>query len=193
MISEFMAANDSMLLDGHGEYSDWIELYNFGDDLISLAGWALTDDPSLPDRWVFPERDLSPGEYLVVFASDTPLRFDPPRAYPDRRVSAVDRTLTFCSLYDNGFSDPDEVKRKSTSPQTPIGVPGLAGGPCVTPTDCTEGLVGERCSGNTQAARDASCDSSPGAGDGFCDACTLRGGVTTEDEMFILMGGFYVQ
>ena len=33
-----------------------------------------------------------------------------------------------------------------------------------------------------------SCDSSMGAGDGFRDACTLTGGATTEDEMFILVG-----
>ncbi len=32
------------------------------------------------------------------------------------------------------------------------------------------------------------------AGDlaGICDACPLRGGVTTEDEMFILLGAFYI-
>jgi hypothetical protein len=29
-------------------------------------------------------------------------------------------------------------------------------------------------------------------GGGLCDACPLRGGVTTEDEMIILLGGFYV-
>ena len=39
---------------------------------------------------------------------------------------------------------------------------------------------------------DRQCDSAPGANDGVCDACPLRGGVTTEDEMFILLGAFYV-
>jgi hypothetical protein len=27
---------------------------------------------------------------------------------------------------------------------------------------------------------------------GVCDACTVTGGVTTEDEMFILLGNYYV-
>ena len=27
---------------------------------------------------------------------------------------------------------------------------------------------------------------------GVCDACPVRGGVTTEDEMFILTGSYYV-
>jgi hypothetical protein len=26
----------------------------------------------------------------------------------------------------------------------------------------------------------------------WCDACSARGGVTTEDEMFILIGSFYI-
>ena len=39
---------------------------------------------------------------------------------------------------------------------------------------------------------DAACDSAPGLGDGVCDACPVLGGVTTEDEMFILLGSFFV-
>jgi len=107
------------------------------------------------------------------------------------RGSDQDRSVTFCALYDNGFIDPTEVKRKSTSPQPPVSFPGI-GGPCETPTHCAEGKVGEPCSGRGDTARNHSCDSTTGAGDGMCDACPLRGGVTTEDEMFILLGRFYV-
>jgi hypothetical protein len=38
----------------------------------------------------------------------------------------------------------------------------------------------------------ANCDSSLGLGDGVCDACPLEGGVTTEDEMYIMLGLYYV-
>ena len=31
---------------------------------------------------------------------------------------------------------------------------------------------------------DSKCDSTPGAGDGFCDACNILGGVTTQNEMY---------
>jgi hypothetical protein len=79
-----------------------------------------------------------------------------------------------------------------TSPPTPLGIPGVLGGPCVTPTGCTKGNVGTPCSGDTDAARNASCDSTSGAGDGFCDACVLKGGVTTEDEMFLLLGSYFI-
>ena len=33
----------------------------------------------------------------------------------------AERSLTFCTLYDNGYTDPATVKRKSTSPPTPFG------------------------------------------------------------------------
>jgi len=41
--------------------------------------------------------------------------------------------------------------------------------------------AGDLCNGNN-----AACES------GECDACPVLGGVTTEDEMFILLGRYYV-
>jgi len=35
---------------------------------------------------------------------------------------------------------------------------------------------------------DAACDTSPGAGDGMCDACPITSGATSDDEMFVLRG-----
>jgi hypothetical protein len=91
--------------------------------------------------------------------------------------NAAERTFKYCALYDNGKTDPATVKRRSQSPFT------FVGGPCaVAETRCigdpNQGLL---CHGN-----DGAC-----AG-GSCDACPLRGGVTTEDEMFILLGAYYV-
>lgn len=72
IINEFLASNGGTLLDGNGATSDWIELYNAGDQTIDLQGWYLTDDATELDKWTFPnlsQSQLSPGEYLVVFAS----------------------------------------------------------------------------------------------------------------------------
>ena len=72
LITEFLASNGSGLVDGNGNESDWIELYNAGDQAQDLAGWHLTDNGSDLSKWVFPnvaESVLAPGEYLVVFAS----------------------------------------------------------------------------------------------------------------------------
>jgi hypothetical protein len=45
---------------------------------------------------------------------------------------------------------------------------------------------GKLCNGDDRA-----CDSKPGANDGVCDACPLKGGTTTDDEMFALLGWWY--
>jgi len=143
---------------------------------------------SVPDRG---PRNLSESFTYVSQLYNDPIieRFDPPMIFS--RPSVADRSLTYCALYDNGFTNPDEVKRKSTSPNPPFAISGV-GGPCQTPTNCVKGTIGAACTGVSQKKRDESCDSASGAGDGMCDACPLRGGVTTEDEMFLLLGQFFV-
>ncbi|VGO20320.1 lamin tail domain-containing protein [Pontiella sulfatireligans] len=69
VISEFMAKNDKTLIDGDGNYSDWIELYNLGDSSVSLTGWYLSDDANDLTQWAFPSKSIAAGEFLVVFAS----------------------------------------------------------------------------------------------------------------------------
>lgn len=154
------------------------------DELVRGVNAALFDGPPIVAR--DPESSLL---YLSTVYSDMlVLDFNPPRRYD--AVAAEKRTITYCALYDNGFTDPQKVKRQSTSPMPSS--PGVAGGPCELPTHCTAGKVGAPCSGESIEERHRSCDSSAGALDGECDACPLTGGVTTEDEMFVLLGLFYL-
>jgi hypothetical protein len=157
------------------------------DELVTGVTAALDGVPQRTPR--------DPADSLLyvsyVYNDPVVLRFDPPMVMPAAGAPAQDRAFTYCSLYDNGFTNPEEVKRKSTSPPPPFSFPGI-GGPCTTPTHCTAGRIGSSCEGRTQAERNAACNSSVGADDGFCDACPLRGGVTTEDEMFIPIGQYYV-
>lgn len=70
VINEFMAANAHGLIDENGDHSDWIEIRNTSATVTaSLLGWSITDDPDLPGKWVFPSRSISPGGFLVIFAS----------------------------------------------------------------------------------------------------------------------------
>ena len=69
VINEFLASNQSGLADEDGERGDWIELKNTGTSVVSLEGWTLTDDPALPEKWVFPVIDIGPESFVVVFAS----------------------------------------------------------------------------------------------------------------------------
>jgi len=69
VINEFLADNEETLADRDGDFPDWIEIHNPTDATVDLEGWCLTDDDDAPDKWRFPDMDLLPGGYLIVFAS----------------------------------------------------------------------------------------------------------------------------
>jgi len=119
-----------------------------------------------------------------TYADPVVAEYDPPLAFDAFDPAA--RTLTYCATYNNGVAadgspDPTTVRRDSTTPPN--------GNPC-SPRACTGGRVGAACFG---ATNDAACDTSPGALDGTCDACEITGGVTTQDEMFVLSGWYYLE
>ncbi|HPY58339.1 MAG: chitobiase/beta-hexosaminidase C-terminal domain-containing protein, partial [Bacteroidales bacterium] len=70
LINEFLSINNGIIQDEDGENSDWIELYNAGEDLVNLENWSLTDDSTNLQKWLFPSVNLEAGAYLLVFASD---------------------------------------------------------------------------------------------------------------------------
>src|SRR4030095_4713191 len=69
IISEFLADNSGGLTDEDGDSPDWIELYNSGTTLVSLAGWYLTDDTNDLTRWSFPATNITASGFMMVFAS----------------------------------------------------------------------------------------------------------------------------
>ncbi|MCS5636814.1 MAG: hypothetical protein NZ990_09875 [Myxococcota bacterium] len=158
---------------------------------VKFRIWEPPNAPCAPDangNGCFPG-DPSQLIYLsTVYTDPVHLYFDPPKAY--HSPNAEERTFRFCSLYDNGSTESSPaVKQQSTSPPAPanFGVVfpfiGIDGGPCTDATvSCLGGLnAGTPCGGNP-----AVCDS------GVCDACPVRGGVTTKDEMFIFIGSYFV-
>jgi len=83
VITELMASNKATLLDGDGQASDWIEIHNPTDQVVSLDGWSLTDDPNDLTQWAFPPIRLEPSAYLVTFASGKDRANDPFRVIRD--------------------------------------------------------------------------------------------------------------
>jgi len=75
-INEFVAANRLSLLDGKQNASDWIELYNPGEQPFDLTGYGLSDNPAAPLKWIFPEVSITPHGYLIIFASGDNDPFD---------------------------------------------------------------------------------------------------------------------
>jgi hypothetical protein len=134
--------------------------------------------------------DLPSGQRIYesfVYNDPVDQKYDPPLAFDS--ADPKERTLRYCSLYNNGVKEdgsPDtelvtRASRVPVSAQQTIG--------SCRPIACVAGRIGAACNG---AGDDATCDSSPGAGDGDCDACRITGGESTENEMFILIGQYFM-
>jgi hypothetical protein len=107
-INEFMASNnsDSGIADPQGQYEDWIEIYNYGDTAIDLAGMYLTDDLDNPTAWQFPagrtaETTIASGGYLVVWVDGDIL--DTPGLHAGFSLNAAGEEI--------GFFEADGVKQ----------------------------------------------------------------------------------
>lgn len=71
-INEFMADNEGTIADEHGNYSDWIELYNGDDEAVFLGDLYLTDNFNYPHKWRMPGITLSAGGFVLFWADGTP-------------------------------------------------------------------------------------------------------------------------
>jgi len=73
-INEFMADNDATILSsdsGGGDFSDWLELYNGGDEPVDLGGMYLTDNLEDTTMWQVPHGTvLGPGDFLLIWADN---------------------------------------------------------------------------------------------------------------------------
>src|SRR5438046_2695976 len=69
IINEFLANNNTGIVDQDSDHSDWIELRNTDAAPANLVGWSLTDDAAIPGKWHFPSTTLAAGGYLLVWAS----------------------------------------------------------------------------------------------------------------------------
>ncbi len=69
VLNEVVSKNENGVEDEDGNTSDWIELFNTTSQPIDLGQYALSDDETVPEKWVFPSISLGSSEYLLVFAS----------------------------------------------------------------------------------------------------------------------------
>jgi hypothetical protein len=70
-INELLAKNDTVLADERGDFDDWVELYNPGDETVDLEGFALSDDSVEPRKHVFESGiEIAPGDFLLIWTDD---------------------------------------------------------------------------------------------------------------------------
>ena len=71
-INEFMASNDTTIADEHGDFDDWIEVYNAENETVWLGDKYLTDNLTKPDKWQMPDEYIDPGEFLLFWVDNDP-------------------------------------------------------------------------------------------------------------------------
>jgi len=112
--------------------------------------------------------------------------------------NAEDRTFRYCAVFDNGESNPEEVRRESKKPDAEtcdfldIFAP-LASSRGFDFFTCGCEPEDRACFGGPNESMPCNGDDSVCGEGGICDACPLGGGVTTEEEMFLLLGSYYVK
>ena len=76
-VNEVLAVNDSTIADELGEYDDWMELYNVGDEAVDVGGLYITDTLSQLTRWQIPighpdSTTIQAKGFLVLWADGEP-------------------------------------------------------------------------------------------------------------------------
>ncbi|MBR4278787.1 MAG: hypothetical protein IKT34_01300, partial [Clostridia bacterium] len=69
VINEIFTANQSVLPDYEGEFCDIIEIKNISASIISTKGYYVSDSVDEKSKCALPERELAPGDIVLVFAS----------------------------------------------------------------------------------------------------------------------------
>ncbi len=75
-INEFLALNSSINQDPQGEYDDWVEIYNAGEEAVDIGGMYITDNLNNYSRWYkIPETHpdsttIQPGDFLLLWADE---------------------------------------------------------------------------------------------------------------------------
>lgn len=97
IISEVQSSNASTISDEFGEFDDWIELQNIGNETVDVAGLVLKDQL---DTWYIPDdensTELAPGDFLLLWCDDQ--EFQGP-FHTNFKISASNGE--FLGLYEN--------------------------------------------------------------------------------------------
>jgi hypothetical protein len=72
VINEVLADNKTGITDPAGQYADWVEIHNRGNQAIHLADYYLSDKADEPQIYAFPDEVLAPGGYYLVWCDNDP-------------------------------------------------------------------------------------------------------------------------
>lgn len=75
-INEVLVINDSNYVDGFGQHSPWVEIFNSAYNSVNMAGLYLTDDLNNPTKYRIPKGQsctrIPTRGYIVLFGDNNP-------------------------------------------------------------------------------------------------------------------------
>ena len=118
-ITELLASNSNSIKDGHGDSSDWIELFNNGTTPADISGYHLTDDDDDLTQWAFPAGTvIAPKSTIIVFASDKAASPPAGELHTNFKISADGEYLAL--VEPNGTTIVQQFAPKTPSQQTDV-------------------------------------------------------------------------
>lgn len=76
-VNELMPSNSDTFADEAGEFDDWFELLNLGENDVELGGFFVSDDETSPRKGALPDGLVVPaGGVLVLWADGSPQQGD---------------------------------------------------------------------------------------------------------------------
>jgi len=105
-LNELLASNDTVVADEAGEFDDWLELYNSGDEPVDLGGWSLSGGPRSQEApWVVPGGVTVPAQgFLLIWADDD---VEQGELHTDFKLSKAGETLV---LYQPSGEQADSIE-----------------------------------------------------------------------------------
>jgi hypothetical protein len=75
VINEVQSDNFITHPDNAGEYDDWIEIYNYGNNPVDLSNYFLSDRPDQPQKWLIPSCNcdstiVQPNGFVMIYADE---------------------------------------------------------------------------------------------------------------------------
>ena len=99
-INELMANNTTVITDELGEFEDWIELFNTSSTNLNTQDLFITDDIGCPNKWAFPDVNLEPIEFVLLWADNEE---DEGQWHTNFRLASNGETIALFSLEDGAF------------------------------------------------------------------------------------------
>ncbi len=103
-LNELQAENLTGPTDDFGERAPWLELYNSGTNILSLAGFYLGTNYVSPTLWAFPPAaTIAPGQFLLVWADGQPEQATGSVLHTSFRLPAANGSIALSRFVSNAL------------------------------------------------------------------------------------------